>query len=134
VDPEQLEELGIRITGEESGIEWAYATEGKPGDDSKRREPRVTREQVLHVAKLARLKIPEKELDAYANDLNSVLDYVEKLSELDTTDVEPTSHVLPMKNVWRLDEAMDSEQAEDVLKEAPERMDNFFKVPRILES
>ena len=134
VDPEQLEELGIRITAEGSGIEWAYATEGKPRDDSKRREPRVTREQVLHVAKLARLKIPEEELDAYANDLNSILDYVEKLSELDTTYVEPTSHVLPMRNVWRLDEAVDSEKAEDVLKEAPERMDNFFKVPRILES
>ena len=133
VDPEQLEELGITVTAE--GLEYD-ATLGPVGEKKERprREPRVTRQEVIHVAKLARLRVPEEELDMYARDLNSILDYVEKLSELDTDNVPATSHVLPMKNVWRPDEPTASEDVESVLREAPERKDNFFKVPRILES
>ena len=134
VDPQQLEELGIKITVESTDLGSEYREKGESRTVLEKREPRVKREDVLHVAKLARLKIPEDELDEYANDLNSILDYVEKLSELDTANIPPTSHVLPLKNVWRPDKAMQSKDADGVLKEAPERMDNFFKVPRILES
>jgi len=134
VDPQQLEELGIKITVESTDLGSEYREKGESRTVLEKREPRVKREDVLHVAKLARLKIPEDELDEYANDLNSILDYVEKLSKLDTADIPPTSHVLPLKNVWRPDKAMQSKDADGVLKEAPERMDNFFKVPRILES
>ena len=133
VDPEQLEELGIAIRTE--GIEAGQGPgpEGQ-GQGGVEREPRVTTEEVLHVAKLARLKIPDHELHSYAKDLNSILDYVEKLSELDTTHIAPTSHVIPMKNVWRPDRPCQSKEANEVLREAPETKDNFFKVPRILES
>jgi len=134
VDPQQLEELGIKIAVESTDLGSEYREKGESRTVLEKREPRVKREDVLHVAKLARLKIPEDELDEYANDLNSILDYVEKLSELDTANIPPTSHVLPLKNVWRPDKAMQSKDADGVLKEAPERMDNFFKVPRILES
>ena len=134
VDPQQLEELGIKIAVESTDLGSEYREKGESRTVLEKREPRVKREDVLHVAKLARLKIPEDELDEYANDLNSILDYVEKLSKLDTADIPPTSHVLPLKNVWRPDKAMQSKDADGVLKEAPERMDNFFKVPRILES
>jgi len=133
VDPEQLEELGIAVRTEDLQEKQEPEAESQV-QEGLRREPRVTAEEVLHVAKLARLKIPDHELHSYAQDLNAILDYVEKLSELDTTQIPPTSHVIPMNNVWRPDSASQSGEADEVLREAPERKDNFFKVPRILES
>jgi len=136
VDKAQLEELGIITTSEQAEVDMGPGSgeAERPAEKPKRHEPRITKEDVLHVAKLARLKIPEHELDSYAKDLNAILDYVETLADLDTDQVPPTSHVLPMKNVWREDKARPPAETEPVLKEAPERMDDYFKVPRILET
>lgn len=94
---------------------------------------RITKEQVEHVAKLARLAITEQEKEKYSQQLSSILTYIEKLNELDTSRVEPTFHVLPLKNVFREDVVRPSCPREEILKNAPERTEEFFRVPKIIE-
>jgi len=94
---------------------------------------KITKEQVEHVAKLARLAITEEETERYSQQLSNILTYIEKLKELDTSKVEPTSHVLPMKNIFREDEVEPSLPREEVLKNAPDRTEEFFRVPKIIE-
>jgi aspartyl-tRNA synthetase len=93
---------------------------------------RISRGEVKHVAKLARLKITEPEADAYQKELNAVLEHFEALQELDTEDVEPMSHVLEIKNVWREDEPRKSEKPESLMANAPNKESGYFKVPKIL--
>ena len=93
----------------------------------------ITREDVEHVAELARLELTSAEKEQFIAQLNSILTYFEKLNELDTSDVEPTSHVIPMSNVLRDDEARPSLDRTMVLQNAPEASHFFFKVPRIIE-
>lgn len=94
---------------------------------------KVTLSDVEHVAWLARLEITEEEKELFTHHLNQILAYMEKLNELDTTDVEPTTHILPRKNVFRKDEVTTSLPQEEVLKISPEIERNHFKVPRIIE-
>jgi aspartyl-tRNA(Asn)/glutamyl-tRNA(Gln) amidotransferase subunit C len=93
----------------------------------------ITREDVEHVAELARLELTAAEKEQFVTQLNHILTYFEKLNELDTTGIEPTSHVLPMSNVLREDEVRPSLEREMVLQNAPEESHFFFKVPRIIE-
>jgi aspartyl-tRNA(Asn)/glutamyl-tRNA(Gln) amidotransferase subunit C len=93
----------------------------------------IAREDVEHVAELARLDLTSAEKEQFIAQLNSILTYIEKLNELDTRDVEPTSHVLPMSNVFRDDEVRPSMDRTEVLRNAPEESHFFFKVPRIIE-
>jgi aspartyl-tRNA(Asn)/glutamyl-tRNA(Gln) amidotransferase subunit C len=93
----------------------------------------IAREDVEHVAELARLDLTSAEKEQFIAQLNSILTYIEKLNELDTRDVEPTSHVLPMSNVFRDDEVRPSMDRAEVLRNAPEESHFFFKVPRIIE-
>jgi len=93
----------------------------------------ITRADVEHVAELARLALTEAEKETFIPQLNHILTYIDKLNELDTTGVEPTSHVLPMSNVFREDEVRPSLVRELVLHNAPEESHFFFKVPRIIE-
>jgi aspartyl-tRNA(Asn)/glutamyl-tRNA(Gln) amidotransferase subunit C len=93
----------------------------------------IAREDVEHVAELARLELTSAEKAQFIAQLNDILTYFEKLDELDTSDVEPTSHVIPMANVWRDDEARPSLERPTVLQNAPEASHFFFKVPRIIE-
>jgi aspartyl-tRNA(Asn)/glutamyl-tRNA(Gln) amidotransferase subunit C len=93
----------------------------------------IAREDVEHVAELARLDLTSAEKEQFITQLNSILTYIEKLNELDTRDVEPTSHVLPMSNVFRDDEVRPSIDRAEVLRNAPEESHFFFKVPRIIE-
>ena len=93
----------------------------------------ITREDVEHVAELARLELTAAEKGQFIVQLNSILTYIEKLSELDTAGVEPTSHVLPMSNVFRDDEVRPSLDRDQVLQNAPQESHFFFKVPRIIE-
>jgi aspartyl-tRNA(Asn)/glutamyl-tRNA(Gln) amidotransferase subunit C len=93
----------------------------------------ITREVVEHVAELARLELSAGEKEQFIAQLNSILTYVEKLNELDTIGVEPTSHVIPMSNVLRADEVKPSLDRTKVLHNAPEESHFFFKVPRIIE-
>jgi aspartyl-tRNA(Asn)/glutamyl-tRNA(Gln) amidotransferase subunit C len=93
----------------------------------------ITQEDVEHVAELARLELAAAEKEQFIAQLNQILTYMEKLNELDTTGVEPTSHVIPLSNVLREDEVRPSLDREAVLQNAPEESHFFFKVPRIIE-
>ncbi len=94
---------------------------------------KISRKDVEHVARLARLRLTEEEKEKFGRQLNQILEYVEKLNELDTENVEPASHVVPLKNVLREDEVSPSLPVEEVLSNAPEKKGRYFKVPRIIE-
>jgi len=88
---------------------------------------------VEHVAKLARLDLSEEEKEMFTAQLSAILKYAEKLNELDTDHVEPTTHVLHVSNVMREDEVKESLPIEKVLRNAPDDEDGQFKVPAVLE-
>ena len=89
----------------------------------------ITRDQVLHVAKLAHLDLTDEEVDRFREQLSAILDAVSKVSELDLADVPPTSHPLELVNVWRDDEPGSSLALDEVFENAPERDGDFFRVP-----
>jgi aspartyl-tRNA(Asn)/glutamyl-tRNA(Gln) amidotransferase subunit C len=93
----------------------------------------VTLKDVEHVAALARLELTDAEKERFTEQLNAILKYAEKLNELDTEAVPPTSHVLPLSNVMREDEVRPSWPLSDVLANAPEEEDGQFRVPAVLE-
>jgi aspartyl-tRNA(Asn)/glutamyl-tRNA(Gln) amidotransferase subunit C len=89
----------------------------------------ISREQLLHVAHLARLELREEEIARLEAQLNDILAAVSKVSELDLSDVPPTSHPLDVVNVWQDDVPSPCLPAEEALANAPEREGDFFKVP-----
>jgi aspartyl-tRNA(Asn)/glutamyl-tRNA(Gln) amidotransferase subunit C len=91
--------------------------------------PSIDREQLLHVARLARLELREDEVDRLGGQLNDILAAVSKVSELDLSDVPPTSHPLDVVNVWDEDEPAPCLTREEALANAPEREGWYFKVP-----
>ncbi|WP_308636059.1 Asp-tRNA(Asn)/Glu-tRNA(Gln) amidotransferase subunit GatC [Paenibacillus silvisoli] len=93
----------------------------------------ITIKDVEHVANLARLELSEQEKEQFTGQLNAILKYAEKLNELQTDDVEPTSHVLPVHNVMREDVVRESVSNETALRNAPDEEDGQFKVPAVLE-
>ncbi|ESU31705.1 glutamyl-tRNA amidotransferase subunit C [Bacillus sp. 17376] len=94
---------------------------------------RISEEQVKHVAHLARLAITEEEAQMLTDQLDKIITYAEQLNELNTDNVEPTAHVLEIKNVMREDRAKEGLPREKVLKNAPEHQDGQIKVPGIME-
>jgi aspartyl-tRNA(Asn)/glutamyl-tRNA(Gln) amidotransferase subunit C len=88
---------------------------------------------VEYVAKLARIKLTGEEIERLSSQLGDILKYVEKLNKVDTSSVEPTSHVLSLKNVYRKDKIKKSLDVKDALKNTPSKEGDFFKVPRIIE-
>jgi aspartyl-tRNA(Asn)/glutamyl-tRNA(Gln) amidotransferase subunit C len=93
----------------------------------------ITREQVEYVAKLARLAISEEETAVFAKQLSSILTYVETLNRVDTSQVEPTSHVIPMQNVLREDVVKPPLSQDAALANAPDADNGCFRVPKIIE-
>ena len=89
----------------------------------------ISRDEVLHVARLARLALSDDEIDRLGAQLNAILEAVGKVSELDLADVEPTAHPLDLVNVWADDEPQESLPVEDALANAPDREAGFFRVP-----
>lgn len=89
--------------------------------------------EVRYVAALARLELSEDEVQSLAKDMNQILDYVAKLGELDTSDVEPTSHVVDMSTPYRDDVVSRTPSPEDALANAPNAENNHFVVPSIIE-
>jgi aspartyl-tRNA(Asn)/glutamyl-tRNA(Gln) amidotransferase subunit C len=89
--------------------------------------------QVRKVAKLSRLELTEAEVEEFTGQLSAILGYVEKMNELDTAEVEPLAHCLPISNVLREDSPKESLGTERVLANAPQRDEEFFKVPKILD-
>ena len=94
---------------------------------------KIDESHVRKVAKLSRLELTEAEIEEFTDQLSAILDYVEKMNELDTDNVEPLAHCLPISNVLREDRAKESLGTEKALVNAPQRDGNFFKVPKILE-
>jgi len=90
-------------------------------------------EDVEHVAMLARLELSDEEKQAMTSQLRDILHYVEKLNELDTESVEPTAHILPIRNVMRPDECRPSLAPEAVFQNAPKRTGTLFQVPLVVE-
>jgi len=96
---------------------------------------RIDNRTVRHVALLSRLELSEEECEAYSRQLASILTYISKLNEVNTENVQPTSHALPsLKNVFRKDSPRPSLKAEDTLRNAPAREGDFFKVPRVIDT
>jgi aspartyl-tRNA(Asn)/glutamyl-tRNA(Gln) amidotransferase subunit C len=89
----------------------------------------IDREQVLHVARLARLELQDAEIERMSGELSVILEHVGRMNELDLGDVEPTSHVIPLENVLRADEPRPSWPRERVLGEAPDPAQGAFRVP-----
>ena len=89
----------------------------------------ISRDEVLHVAGLARLDLSEDEIERFREQLNAILEAVGKVAELDLSDVEPTAHPLDLVNAWAEDEPRPSLPLEDVFANAPDREDDYFKVP-----
>ncbi len=94
---------------------------------------KIDQTQVRKVAKLSRLELTQAEVEEFTGQLSAILDYVEKMNELDTTNVEPLAHCLPISNVFRQDIAKESLGTEKALANAPQRDEEFFKVPKILD-
>lgn len=93
----------------------------------------ITKQDVEHVANLARLELTDEEKELFTEQLGAVLKYMDKLNELDTDQIEPTSHILPLVNVMREDEIRSSLPIELVMKNAPDEEDRQFKVPVVIE-
>ena len=93
----------------------------------------LTREEVEHVALLGRLELTPDELEQFTVQLNAILEYFEQLRGINTEGVPPTSHVIPLQNVFREDVVEESLPVEDALQNAPSRLAETFRVPRIVE-
>lgn len=132
VDKRQLDELAIS-TGAMPIPQ--HETRTRAGEDIlKRSAEKISEKEVRHVAKLARLSLSDTEIEGYRKDLNSILNYVESLEELDTKDVKPMSHVMDTRNIWREDTPTDTGRPEELLTNAPMKEKGCFRVPRILEN
>jgi aspartyl-tRNA(Asn)/glutamyl-tRNA(Gln) amidotransferase subunit C len=93
----------------------------------------LTPEQVRHIARLARLGIEDAEVDRFAGQLSEILDYFERLRQVDTDDVPPTAHTLPLHNVFRDDVPAPSMEPEQTLANAPKREGDLFRVRAVLD-
>lgn len=93
----------------------------------------INDETIEYVGILAKLELSHGEKERAKEDMGSMLDYIDKLNELDTTGVEPMSHVFPVQNVFREDVVTNGDDSENILKNAPAKRNNMFEVPRTLE-
>lgn len=93
---------------------------------------KLGREDVQKIATLARLNFSEEELDRFANQLSSILDYIERLNQLDTDKVKPTAYTLTEVTPFREDKVYTNQARETILENAPDREDNLFRVPKVI--
>ena len=94
---------------------------------------KITVAEVEHVARLARLDLSADETVMFAGQMDAILGYVEKLKELHTDDILPTSHAVPMENAFRDDRVRPAIGVEKALANAPDRVESFFRVPQVIE-
>jgi aspartyl-tRNA(Asn)/glutamyl-tRNA(Gln) amidotransferase subunit C len=94
---------------------------------------KINKEVVEHVAHLGRLELDADEIELYTQQIDRILAYMDKLNSLDTTGIEPTTHAIPLTNVFREDVVDNNFQVEESVGNAPERKGSFFKVPPIIE-
>ena len=93
---------------------------------------RLSLDEVRHIANLSRLEVDENKMNQYSSDLSSILNYVDKLQEINTQDVDPTFRTAPLTNVFREDEIKPSMSQEKVLSNAPDKQGLYFKTPVII--
>ena len=93
---------------------------------------KITKDEVLYVADLARLNLDDAAIDKFAGQIGEILDYVDKLNEVDTNGVEPTSHAISLTNAFREDEPREHLEREKALANAPEKEDGNFVVPKVV--
>jgi len=94
---------------------------------------KITRAEVEHVSRLARLALSDQELDSLTGEMDAILDYVEQLNALDTEGIIPTAHAVPMENAFRPDEVRPGFTTSQALGNAPDATDNAFRVRRVIE-
>jgi aspartyl-tRNA(Asn)/glutamyl-tRNA(Gln) amidotransferase subunit C len=94
---------------------------------------KITVAEVEHVAKLARLELTEAEKATFTGQMDAILSYVDKLNELDTAGIIPTAHAVPMENAFRDDVTAPSIGIDNALGNAPDRVESFFRVPKVIE-
>ena len=94
---------------------------------------KISEDEVRYVTQLARLQLEEKQIHDMSESLSNILSYMDKLNEIDTTGVSPTSHVGSLKTAFREDEAKESLPQDDALSNAPDRVGAFYRVPKIIE-
>ncbi len=94
---------------------------------------KITRAEVEHVARLARLELSPEEAETFTGQMDAILAYVDKLNEMDTAAITPTSHAVPMENAFRDDVARPGIGVEAALANAPDRTCSFFRVPKVIE-
>lgn len=93
----------------------------------------INKEIVEYVANLSRIELNKSELETLSVQLNAILDFIDKLKRADITDIAPTSHILPVSNVLRQDSLKTSLPINETLKNAPQKKENFFVVPKVIE-
>lgn len=93
----------------------------------------ISDETIEYVGILAKLELSAEEKETAKKDMGRMLDYIDKLNELDTSGVEPMSHIFPINNVFREDEVSNGDDRDSILKNAPEQKDGAFKVPKTVE-
>lgn len=93
----------------------------------------ISSKEIEKIARLAHLKLSDEEKEQFAEQVGQILDYVDKLNEVDTDDVLPLSHTVEIKNVFRSDDVKPSLSREEVLKNAPQRNEKFFRVPKVVK-
>jgi aspartyl-tRNA(Asn)/glutamyl-tRNA(Gln) amidotransferase subunit C len=93
----------------------------------------ISREEILKLAELARLSLSDEEIEQLQNDLDEMLEFVKQLQQVDTEGVEPMSHSIDLKSVMRPDKLTASLPVEEALKNAPARIGDFFKVPKVID-
>lgn len=94
---------------------------------------KITKEQVEHVAHLARLNLTEEEKEQMTVDMEAIIEFADQINSLDISDVKPTDHVIPINNVFRTDEARPSTDRDKLLSNAPNKEDGCFSVPKVVE-
>lgn len=93
----------------------------------------ISREEVIHIAKLAKLSLSDEEVEKYAKDLASIAEFIAELNEVDVSGVQPTAHVVDKNNVFRKDERKESFPREQILKNAPSKEAGCISVPKVVE-
>ncbi len=94
---------------------------------------KISKDEVRHVARLARLQLDESQIQEMSETLSEILTYMGKLNEVDTSNISPTSHIVKMDTVFREDEAKESLALDEALQNAPDRAGPFYRVPKIIE-
>lgn len=113
-------------------IYWQYPTFGCILNQ-KKDFMSISKEDVLYVANLAKLKLSDQEVTSYQKDLNKILEYMEQLDQIDTSDIAPLDHVMEQTATLRKDEAKAALPHENALKNAPDADSDYFRVPKVIE-